>query len=89
MPATARFTLSAIAGAAVGYFCLAIAANAEDWQFYTLRSYITGRTAMSEIVHHPTDRWVMAVLLAVSILGGAVAGVLAARWFEPGTARRG
>jgi len=37
-------------GAAVGYLFLTVAANLEDWQFYTLRWVVTGRSAMSEIV---------------------------------------
>ena len=34
---------------------------------------------MSEIVAHPADRWVVPVLLALFVGGGAAAGVLLAR----------
>jgi hypothetical protein len=66
-------------GAFVGYACLTILANLEDWQFYTIRSFVTGETAMSEITQHPADRWVMHGLVFGFILGGAAVGFWLAR----------
>jgi len=75
-----RYILAVVGGAIAGYVALTIAANLEDWQFYSLRSLVTGRSAMSEIVDHPADRWVIPLLLAVFVGGGAVAGVLLVEW---------
>ena len=83
MAGAVRYTLAATCGAAAGYFALTVAANLEGRQFYSLRSLATGRSAMSEIVAHPADRWVVPVLLALSIGGGAAAGVLLARRHRP------
>jgi hypothetical protein len=74
-----RNTLGGLTGAAIGYFALCIAANLENWQFYTLRSFVTGRTAMSQIVADPADRWVTPVLLVLFVSGAAVAGALFTR----------
>jgi hypothetical protein len=61
-------------GAAFSYFILVVIANLEDWQFYTLRSFITGKEAMSEIVAHPADKWVMlGLVLGVPVCGGLIA----------------
>jgi hypothetical protein len=78
-----RYLLSAFAGVIVGYMCLTLAANLEDWQFYTIRSLVTGKLVMSEIVAHPADRWVVPVLLAASVSLGAASGVLVAIRFRP------
>ena len=75
-----RYAFSALAGAFAGYMLLVVLANLEDFQFYTLRSAVTGRTAMSQIVEHPADRWIAPALFVVFLSAGAVAGVLAARW---------
>jgi len=82
MQSKLRYTLAFLAGVAGGYACLTIAANLEDWQFYTIRSFVTGKTVMSEIVAHPADRWIAPMLLVVfGFLGGAL-GLLFARWTE-------
>mgnify|MGYP001096357271 CR=1 FL=1 len=69
----------AVAGAATGYLTLFVLANLEDWQFYTIRSLVTGRRVMSEIVAHPADRWVGPALFVGFMGGGAMAGALMAR----------
>ena len=74
-----RYILAALAGAAAGYACMTIAANLEDWQFYTIRSLVIGRSAMSEIVAHPADKWIVPVLLVVFVSLGATLGVCLAR----------
>lgn len=66
-------------GAFVGYVFLMVLANLEDWQFYTIRSFVTGETAMSKITEHPADRWVMLGLVFSFVLGGAVVGFCFAR----------
>ncbi len=66
---------AALVGASVGFLCLTIAANLGEWSFYTLRSLVTGRTAMSEIVYHPADTFVVPLLLVVFVGGGAMSGV--------------
>ena len=87
MSVASQYALSALAGAAVGYFCCVFAANLEDWQFYSIRSFVTGRTAMSEIVAHPADGWVFDVIWTLFVAGGATVGVLVAQQFQSG--RRG
>jgi len=79
MAAALRYTVWTIAGVVAGFLGLILLANWEGFQFYTIRSLVTGKTAMSEIVSHPADRWVVPVLYAVFLGGGAVAGVLIAR----------
>jgi hypothetical protein len=66
-------------GAFLGYVCLTIFANLEGWQFYTIRSLVTGETAMSRIIEHPADRWVVRSLFFVFVLGGAFVGMWLAR----------
>jgi hypothetical protein len=78
-----RTSLAAIAGAAVGYFCLFIVANLEDIQFYTIRSLVTGKESGIEIISHPADEWVAPVLLVVFVLTGSVLGILTARRRRP------
>lgn len=56
----------------LGYLCLTALANCENFQFYTIRSIVTGRRAMSEIVDHPADRFVVPILFAVFVVGGAI-----------------
>jgi hypothetical protein len=75
--------VSAVVGAVIDYLCLTVVANLEDWQFYTLRSFVTGRLAMVEIVDHPADRWIVPILLTAFVTAGAVGGILVARRFRP------
>jgi hypothetical protein len=79
MASVARYVLAGLAGAVAGYMGLTVWANLERWQFYSVRSLVTGRSAMSEIVAHPADRWVVIALFAAFIGGGAAVGILAAR----------
>ena len=65
----ARYNLAALGSATVGYLVLVIAANLENWQFYALRSLVTGQTVQSEIVAHPAGRWVVPALPAVFVGG--------------------
>jgi len=51
----------------------------EAWQFYTIRSTLTGETAMSRIVAHPADRWIVLGLFTSFVFGGAFAGFWVAR----------
>jgi hypothetical protein len=70
-------------GAFVGYILLTILANMESWQFYTIRSTLTGETAMSQITQHPADRWIVFGLFASLVFGGAFTGF----WVARGNAR--
>jgi hypothetical protein len=73
-----------LVGAGVGYLAWAIASNLENWQFYTIRRWVTGKSAMSEIVEHPADLWIGLFLLALFILLGAISGLAVARlWHSP------
>ncbi len=83
-----RLTRAGTGGTVAGYFVLTVAANLETWQFYRLRSWVTGRVVMSEIVAHPADRWVVPVLLALFVGGGAAAAVLLTGWLVPSTRRQ-
>jgi hypothetical protein len=74
-----RYFLAAFVGGAVGYLGLFILANVEDWQFYTIRSLVTGKIVMSEIVEHPADGWVAPVLFVTFISIGSALGILTAR----------
>lgn len=82
-----RYFVGGFAGAAAGSLCLTVVAHLEEWQFYTVRALVTGRSAMSQIVAHPADRWVVLAHFGVFILGGAIVGMLAANWF-PSKAKR-
>jgi hypothetical protein len=75
-----RYLLSALAGAFVGYVCLALFANLESFQFYTIRSFVTGQSAMSEIMEHPADQWVGLVIWVVFLGCGAAVGVRVSQW---------
>lgn len=77
-----RYILAALVGAVGGYLCLIVAANLEDWQFYTIRSFVTGQSVMSQIVEHPADRWVVPVLSVVFVSFGSALGIFLARWFR-------
>ena len=78
-PRAWRTVVFGMAGSVIGYILLTILANLEQWQFYTIRSFVTGRTAMSEIVEHPADGWVQLILLLVFTFGGLYAGLRIAR----------
>jgi hypothetical protein len=64
-----------VVGAFLGYLCLSIFANLEGWQFYTVRSLVTGETSMQGITEHPADRWVVLSLFVGFVFGGAFVGV--------------
>ena len=76
----AWYVLAALAGAATGFAGLTVLANLENFSLYTIRSLVTGKRAMSEIVNHPADRWVVPVLLAMFLIGGAATGVALIKW---------
>ncbi len=87
-PRSWRTILYGLGGAFLGYVGLTILANLEDWQFYTIRSFVTGEIAMSEITQHPADRWVMFSLIFGFILGGAAVGFWLARRHSRSSAQR-
>jgi hypothetical protein len=74
-----RHTAYGFGGAFVGYVLLVIFANLESWQFYTIRSAITGESAMSRITMHPADPWIKLGLFVAFIGGGIAAGIWLAR----------
>lgn len=78
MHPASRYFWAALVGEAVGYLCLFILANAEDWQYYTIRSFVTGKTAMSDIIMHPADRWIAPILFVTFIFSGSILGILTA-----------
>jgi hypothetical protein len=82
------YVLPGLLGAFAGFLLLTVAANLEQWQFYTIRSYATGKTVMSEIVAQPANKWIYFILYVVSIGGGVVTGVLFAWWLKQGRRRR-
>jgi len=78
-PSILRTALFGFGGAFAGYILLAILANMESWQFYTIRSTLTGETVMSQIAQHPADRWIVFGLFVSFVFGGAFAGFWVAR----------
>lgn len=83
-----RKAVAAIGGALVGYLCLTVMANLERWQFHSIRSWVTGKSAMSDIVAHPADQWVIPVLLVAFVCGGAACGVWIASQLKSRSASR-
>ena len=73
-PSILRTVLFGFGGAFLGFMFLTILANMESWQFYTIRSTLTGETAMSQITQHPVDRWIVFGLFVSFIFGGAFTG---------------
>ncbi|MDB5340423.1 MAG: hypothetical protein JWN70_6042 [Planctomycetaceae bacterium] len=71
-----RTFVYALVGLFCGFMCLTVFRNLEDWPFYTIRSFVTGKTAMYDITEHPADRWVMVGLPFVFLFGGAFIGIL-------------
>src|SRR5262249_50230051 len=61
------YAVAAAVGSCIGYTACATAANLEDFQFYTIRSWATGKEAMSEIVEHPADRWIIIGLVSLFV----------------------
>lgn len=78
-PSILRTVLFGFGGAFLGFMFLTILANMESWQFYTIRSTLTGETAMSQITQHPVDRWIVFGLFVSFIFGGAFTGFWVAR----------
>jgi hypothetical protein len=78
-PSALRTVLFGFGGAFVGYVFLTFLANMESWRFYTIRSTLTGETAMSQITQHPADRWIVSGLFVSFVFGGAFLGFLVAR----------
>ena len=77
-----RYVVSALVGALGGYLACNIAANLEEFQFYAVRRWATGKSAMADIVHHPADAWIIPAIAALFILSGAVLGVFARCWYR-------
>jgi hypothetical protein len=78
-PRAGRTIFYGFGGALLGYVCLTILANLEGWQFYAIRSLVTGETAMSRIIEHPADCWVVRSLFFIFVLGGTLVGMWQAR----------
>ena len=68
-----------LGGAFLGYVLWHLLGSLEDWQYYAIRSAVTGETAMSSIIAHPADRWVVWGLFLGFIFGGTFAGFAIAR----------
>lgn len=73
----ARTVLAAVAGGVCGYLACTVAANLEDFQFYTARRWATGESAMSRIVQHPADRWVTPAIVILFVSAGVLVGTAA------------
>lgn len=78
-PSALRTLVFGIGGAFIGYVALTIFANMEDFQFYSIRSTLTGESAMSEITAHPADSWIFLGLFITFVFGGALTGFGIAR----------
>lgn len=63
-----------VIGAFFGFVLLTVLASMESRPFYTIRSTLTGESAMSRIVAHPADDWILLGLASGFILGGTYAG---------------
>jgi hypothetical protein len=77
-----RYFFAAIVGGCVGYFAAFIAANLEDIQFYTIRRWVTGKSVLMEIVHHPADRWTTTIVVSLFVFTGASFAMLIVWRFE-------
>jgi hypothetical protein len=79
-----KFLLMSVVGAFSGYGVCTIIANCEDYQFYTVRKLVTGKSAMSQIMEHPADKWITPGIVVFSLLVGALVGYLYAlrKWPE-------
>jgi hypothetical protein len=86
VPLTTKWIITYVGAAAFGvsggFTAYFIAGNLEDWAFYAIRSRVTGKSVMSEIVDHPADKWVIPLLLILFPLTGGLLGVLTA-WLLP------
>lgn len=70
-----RLLFGGLIGACCGYLVFIVAANLEDISFYTVRSLVTGKTVLREIVYHPADKWIVGVLLVLFVSIGAGVGI--------------
>ena len=66
-------------GAAVGYFLFFVIAGAEDWEFYTIHSLITGRPAMTPVMEQSGDLWIPSALCAMLVGVGAASAFWVAK----------
>lgn len=80
-----RTITGGLVGATLGYACLTVLANAEPWPYYTIRSFVTGETAMIQIVQHPADWWVRAAMYFGVPVVGALVGM---RWVRDTSSSR-
>ncbi|MEQ8787000.1 MAG: hypothetical protein RIC55_11900 [Pirellulaceae bacterium] len=78
-PAAWRTVLYGLLGAVLGYFLLSFLAALEPWPLYTVRSLVTGVTAMSRITQHPADLWTIRSLVFTCVIVGAALGMRLAR----------
>jgi hypothetical protein len=82
MTRAVRCILAGVIGVFVGYSACTVAGNLEEYPFFTIRQWVTGKTVMSEIVHHPASKWIIPILVSFFVLGGATVGVLTWLWIE-------
>src|SRR5262249_14675971 len=79
------YFLGILIGTCGGYLAFVLAYNLEDWPFYRLRSWVTGKTAIAEIIEQPADDWITLVLLLLLILSGVTIGIFIARRIQQRT----
>lgn len=77
-----RYLIAAFLGGIVGFGGFILAGNMENFGFFRIRQWITGKTVMSEIIHHPADQWIIPVLELLFILIGTISGILFAKPFD-------
>jgi hypothetical protein len=63
-----RYFLAAVIGAGCGFVAFVVAGNMEYSAFFSIRQSVTGQSALSGIVSHPADRWIIPAIMVVFVL---------------------
>jgi hypothetical protein len=83
-----RYFLAVLIGTCCGELAFTIARHLEGFPFYTIRQWVTGKSAMSEIIYHPADNWIIPALEVFFDLSGVALGLLIVWWFQSVKNRR-
>jgi hypothetical protein len=75
--------LAVLMGAGCGELAFRFAGSLENFPFYTLRHWVTGKSVMSEIVYHPADNWIIPAVEVFFDLSGVALGLLLAWLLQP------
>ena len=76
------YFVAVVFGAGNGFFVAIVVGNFENFAFYSVRSWVTGRTAMSDIVRHAADGWIIPAIYGLLVVTGAAVAIIAARLLQ-------